>query len=168
MRRPLVLLLLLTLPGCARGGRIHGDPVPEMSVAGCYALEVGPWDEQLSLPYHPDPKRMPAAVQLDTAALTGWPHLSGAHVARSLDEPGSRSYRFALWETTRADSIHIGTPLPFAGFYIIARREAGVLRGRVTSFTDHIVEDRPSDVSAPAVLRRVPCSRYQEVLYTGE
>jgi hypothetical protein len=159
-----MLFFLIAMQGCALGARSHGKAAREAPVAGCYALEVGPWDARLSPPYHPDPEELPAAVQLDTTALTNWPHLPDARVARSLGEPGSKAHRFALWDTARGDSIHIGNPLPWAGFYIMARPEAGELRGRVTSFTDHIVEGRSSNVSAPAVLRRVSCSRFQEIV----
>jgi hypothetical protein len=129
--------------------------------AGCYRIVQGSWDPRLQPGFHPPPSHLPPAIQLATAPLEGWPldDLRGARQARSLSAPGDSSYQFTFWQPLDDDSIQINTPLPFAGFDMKVTRVGVRLMGRVTSFTDVVRENPPSEVSAPVVLEPVDCAR---------
>ena len=144
---------------------IHADPLsaqqPVSEYAGCYRIVAGRWDPRLTTGYHPDPRHLARAVQLDTLPLLGWPmeYLKGARQARVLSLPADTVWKLTYWQAMKSDSIFIGTPLSFGGFDLMVAGDVRRMTGYVTASTDQISKDHPSAVRAPVALERVDCAQ---------
>lgn len=109
---------------------------------------------------------------LDTTGIAGPAQGSEQYLAYSLVAGEWSTHPFGTWWVLPSDSIIVGPcpleyrhpprnacPPPFGGLWMRLSDEGGTLRGRLTSLTDALLPDRPSEISTTVVGMRVPCAR---------
>lgn len=135
----------------------------EERIAGCYALQPGPWQTDSVLVIPASPRRAPTRFQLEATRLAGWDPLQSdtlpLYAARTYPEPGQEPRMFTYWQRTRvgSDTIHISYPLPLADVALMLTPEGQDLVGQIYTFTDALEEGKPSSAEAPIRARRVRC-----------
>ncbi len=151
----LSFIVVAALTACA--GQVEEEqaealPIQEV-LAGCYGLTV---DNQ--------EWRLPARIELDTARMTEWPALTSVYPdvfqAWSMITPQAArdNIPFAYWRPAGGDSILVAHPMAMAGVELhLVRSDDGVLEGMALSYTDVLVEGRPTRDSTAARAERVPC-----------
>ena len=124
------------------------------SLAGCYALHLGPWSGSLPKTGMPSAHTPPAHFRLDTIPIAGR-RGCGFEV-----EPTNlvRSNRpLTNWRVTARDSLRVVWSTGFVGvsLRLIAHKDS--LRGIATTFHDAHYSDEPPDPSAAALAVRERC-----------
>lgn len=148
MRLSLLPTFLVLLPAALAAQQ----PAPNAprSVAGCWALTLGPWSPALpASPAH----TLPSRVALDTVAAEETT-LRGSLRVRPVGGTAGTARHVASWSPLpfRRDSLRIRWSTVGAGVDARLRARAGELRGRATAFT----MDAPGGAAtATLVARRV-------------
>ena len=151
-------LTALMCAACASGtGQRFASPVA--SLAGCYALNYGPWPAGLDEGEdrtHPDPAALPNVIELRTERVgdTSEPSVDGRiHEVRTHGRPGRGILHY--WRMVDGNSAVVWTGGP-VGFEL----SMGV-RGRTVDGTVAILAEGTGGevASAPLSGQRAPCPR---------
>lgn len=153
------------MAACVRPVRVPGATLPlEERIAGCYALQPGPWQTDSVLAIPGTPLQAPTRFRLEATRLVGWDALQSETLplftVRPYPEAGQDPRMFTYWQRTRvgSDTIHVSYPLPLGGVGLRLRPEGRNLAGQIYTFTDALEEGKPSSAEAPIRAHRVPCS----------
>jgi hypothetical protein len=155
----ILLAGILALPVCAEQAitqpRPGGAPV---TMAGCYALTLGPWTPPLRAREWPASQTPPAEFELDTAIV---PRLSGRDTARAV-RPATlvvtRGLYPATWRVVTAGDISVVWSTGFTGVKLRLRVTGDTLRGDATTFHDAHWAGEPPDPQASVVAVRRRCT----------
>lgn len=148
MTRLLPLPLLVLLPAALAAQQPAANA--PASVAGCWALTLGPWTPAIAASAA---HTLPSRIALDTAAAEETT-LRGSLRVRAVGGTAGTARHVASWSPLpfRRDSLRIRWSTVGAGVDARLRARAGELRGRATAFT----VDAPGGVAtATLVARRV-------------
>ena len=167
MRRllPVWLCTVTLAPTACRTPQAGPAPVPlEQRVAGCYALESGPWQLDPRFTSQPVPLRLPERLQLFSTPPARRPWQEGDSVpffaARSHVAPGEGVYWFGYWQPSEigSDTIRIsGDPRPFSIVDLRLRPEGPDLSGGIRLLLSFPGKADPQIATAPVLARRIPC-----------
>ncbi len=148
MTRLLPLPLLVLLPAALAAQQ----PAPNApaSVAGCWALTLGPWTPAIAASAA---HTLPSRIALDTAAAEETT-LRGSLRVRAVGGTAGTARHVASWSPlpARRDSLRIRWSTVGAGVDARLRARANELRGRATAFS---VDAPGGAATAPMVARRV-------------
>ncbi len=137
----------------------------EERIAGCYALEPGPWQTDSILAIPSAPFFAPTRFRLEVTRLPGWDLPTSdtlpLYVARSYPEARQDSTMFTSWRRMRvgSDTIRISDPLPLAGVGLLVAPDGRDLAGQIYTFTDVVSEGGLGYAHAPIRARRILCPR---------
>ncbi len=161
MNRSLTVGLFLTatlVMACAGGGRFAS---PVASLAGCYALNFGPWpgemrgDGALEEGY-PTPAALPSVIELATARVgrTDDASVDGRiHEVRSHGRPGRGVLHY--WRMVKSDSLVVWTGGP-VGFRLEMAVTGQETEGAVFAFSE---ASGAEEIRAALSGVRSPCPR---------
>lgn len=146
------------LAACAGAG-MGRFASPVAPLAGCYALNYGPWPDGLreggaAERGLPDPGVLPTVVELGTERVGSTDEVAvdgRIHEVRSHGRPGRGILHF--WRMVESDSVVVWTGGP-AGF----RLDVGV-RGDQVAGTARVFSETAEDRTAPLSGMRSPCPR---------
>ena len=157
------LATVVAAVACAPQSRSLSATASESRLVGCYELRAGPWERDAALNHFYSTSRIPRRIRLDTVQLGPREAPAGGlrpyYAVEAIPPAWSSDSPFTYWRRLPAgrDSISIGTPMALGGAAMRLALEGGVLRGTLTTFTDVVFPNQPSQATVPIILEPLAC-----------